>query len=92
MRKLLVLLLALGALAGAAAFLPLRGATLLERWAVAPSTRDFASRGVAEVRASLSGRTVAQTGAPAVARGPEERHTAADQAALDRLVTERTRR
>ena len=102
MARLLGALLLLGGLAAAAALVPLRGSTIVDRWNAATSTGDFVRRGWREMaqatgleepsrRAPAPGAARAAGEAARPAR-PVERLTAADRAALDRLVTERAGR
>jgi hypothetical protein len=96
MARLLGALLLVGGLAAATALVPWHGRTVLDRWKAAPSAAEFARRGWHEVaqatgfedppRRAPAARPAA--GPPRAAR-PVERHTAADRAALDRLVSDR---
>lgn len=99
MAKLVGLLLVLGALAAAVAYVPVGGRTVLDRWRKAPSAAVFATRAWGEVavaagladppprKAARAGagheRTAASHRTP-----PVERHTAADREALERIVAE----
>jgi len=92
MAKLLGLLLVLGALAGAAAFVPVGGRTVLARWQGARGPADFARRSWHEVAAAAGieeppRRSPAPRPRPGQAR-PVERHTESDRAALERVVSE----
>jgi hypothetical protein len=103
---MLKLLLAVGffaALGLAAALVPVRGATVLERWAAAPSTRVFLERGWSEAKvaaglekeksrparaATRPARPPQRNGRPAM---PTEQHSPADRAELDRIIAESAR-
>jgi hypothetical protein len=101
MAKLLGALLLLGGLAAAAALVPLGGRTVVERWNAAASPSDFARRGWHELaqasglegppRRAATSRAARPQADPARGARPVERHTPADRAALDRLVSERAR-
>jgi hypothetical protein len=103
MLKLLVAVVTLVALGIAAALVPVRGSTILERWAVAPSTGVFLERGWHEAKQALGlekergrpARNAArpQRTPPRAARNaaPAERHTDDDRAALDRIVADHAR-
>jgi hypothetical protein len=54
MRKLLVLLLAVAALAAVVAFVPVGGRSILDRWRSAGSARVFLARGWGEVERAVS--------------------------------------
>ena len=101
MLKLALLLALLIAFAGAAAGVPIHGRTVLDRWQSARGPVDFVERGWTEVKASLAGGVHGQRGAraetaraplsptrPGRSPRPVERHSEADRAALDRIVTE----
>jgi hypothetical protein len=100
MVKLLGLLLFVGALAAVVAFVPVGGRTILDRWHASQGPSDFARRGWHEV-AAHTGLEPEQPHRPAAARArsapgraaapskaPVERHTPADRAALERIVSE----
>lgn len=96
MGKLVGILLVAGGLAAAVAFLPLRGRTVLDRWQSAPSAGQFAARSWREV-AVVAGLEHPPARRPAAPRtppaqaprtAPSERHTDADRAALERVVSE----
>jgi hypothetical protein len=96
MAKLMGLLLAVGALAAAAALVPMNGRTVLARWKASAGPADFASRSWREVAlaAGLSEapahRPAARAARPAPKRSqPAESHSEADRAALERIVSER---
>jgi hypothetical protein len=92
------------ALALAAAFVPLRGATVLDRWAAAPSTSVFLERGWREVKVAMGlqkeksrparvattrpARPAQRAARPAP---PAEHHSETDRAELDRIVAEHAR-
>jgi len=104
MLKLLFGVAVLVALALAAAFVPVRGATLLERWAVAPTTGAFLERTWHEAKVAMGfertkprptraaanrpARPPPRATRPAV---PTEQHSDTDRAALDRIVSEHAR-
>jgi len=98
MLKLLFGLALLGALAAAVAFVPVHGRTVLERWNAAHGAGDFVDRGVHEAKVALGleqerakarpGRAVKPLPRAARPATPTEQHTAADRAALDRIVAE----
>jgi hypothetical protein len=103
MARLLILMTFLVALAAAVALVPVGGRTVLARWHAARGPGDFVERGWDEARAALLGTPekqprAAQRPKPAhparprsgtgAAERPAEHHTAADRAALDRLVEE----
>jgi hypothetical protein len=99
MARFLGALLLVGGLAAAAALVPWRGRTVVDRWKAAASAADFARSGWQEVAQAAgledpprraTGARAAKAEHPRPAR-PVERHTAADRAALDRLVSERAR-
>jgi len=95
MAKLVGLLLVLGALVGAAALVPLHGRTVLARWESSRGAADFARRSWQEVAAATGLEDPPRRGGatarprPAVQPRPVERHTEADRAALERVVSER---
>jgi hypothetical protein len=107
MLKLLVLL-ALVAGGVAAAYVPVRGRTVLDRWQGSRGAVDFAERAWAEARGAFRspeapgrarGRSAergrdrpASPGRPARTPLPTETHTDEDRAALDRIVAERAGR
>ncbi len=102
MLKLLFGLAVLGALAGAVAFVPLHGRTVLDRWNDSRSPRDFAERGWAEAKTSFGKETARARPARGASRPakpsrpqrpaiPTERHTDEDRAAVDRIVAGRSR-
>ena len=70
-------------------FVPVHGRTLADRWHAAGSFGQFVERGLAEVsgRDAPARPQARKPGAP-----PTEGHTAADRAAVDRLVSERLSR
>jgi hypothetical protein len=74
--RLSAILLALVALAAAASLVPLHGRTLAERWRAAPDAGAFASSTWEDL-----------TGGPP----PADEYTAAERAALERLLSERSR-
>src|SRR6185369_8435210 len=97
MLKLLFALTFAGAVALAAAFVPLRGSTLVERWRAAPDAAAFAARGWRDAKLACG---LAKEGAraarppparPARAASPSEAHSEQDRAALDRIVAEHAR-
>jgi hypothetical protein len=102
MVKLLLALAVVASVGLAATLVPIRGATVLERWAVAPSTRAFLERSWSEVKVAAGlekarparastrpARPSQRSGRPAA---PTEQHSAADRAELDRIVAEHARR
>jgi len=113
MSRLLVWASILGSLLVVAAFVPLRGRTVAERWRAAPSAIAFVEDGVKEIgdgvsrllgdeamrapphasqRSASAWRASGRAGA-APAKAPpavQERHSAADRSALDRIVAERS--
>jgi hypothetical protein len=104
MLRLAAFALALGGLAAAALLLPLDGRTVADRWRAAPDARAFASaawdelrgeppapRRAAAPRPRPGERAAAPARRPAPGPEPREGHTAADRAALDRLLGERAR-
>jgi hypothetical protein len=101
MLKLMLALAVLAALAGAVAFVPLRGRSVLDRWSASRSPREFVERGWAEAKASFGveaprprpARATSRPAKPARAHRPaEEQHTEEDRAALDRIVAEHASR
>jgi hypothetical protein len=106
MLRLLFGLALCAALAVAAAVVPLRGRTVLDRWRAAPDAAAFATRSWGEAKVALGlapepARAPARPKSPrpprAAARAarpatPTEQHTEADRAALDRVVAERAQR
>ncbi|MBI5067018.1 MAG: hypothetical protein HZB56_02180 [Deltaproteobacteria bacterium] len=99
MAKLVGFLLVVGALAGAAALVPVDGRTVLDRWQAARGPGDFVSRSWREIAVATGlqeppRRPAAQARTPASQKGqkPVEHHTDADRAALDRLVNDRAGR
>ena len=78
MRKLLVLLLAVAALAAVVAFVPVGGRSILDRWNAAGSARVFLSRGWGEIEKVVA-RTWSDPPDPgrARARGPAQASRAA---------------
>ena len=106
MLRLLFGLVLCAALAAAAAFVPLRGRTVLDRWRAAPDPGAFAARSWAEAKVAMGlapepprTATRAKAARPArpqarVARAtqPTEQHTEADRAALERVVAEHAQR
>jgi hypothetical protein len=100
MAKLVGFLLCAGALAAAVALVPVRGRTVLERWRVARGPADFVSRSWQEAAAAagLSGPQAAGKPSARASRQdgrraePTERHTAADRAEIERIVSERAGR
>jgi hypothetical protein len=103
MLKLLFALTVAGAVALAAAFVPLRGSTLVERWRAAPDAAAFAARGWRDARLACGlAKEGARAARPSAARparparsaraaSPSEAHTEQDRAALDRIVAEHAR-
>lgn len=85
-RFALKLALAAAALWALWTFVPVHGRTLAERWHAAGSVGQFVERGIAEVsgRGAPAKPQARKPGAP-----PTEGHTAADRAAVDRLLSER---
>jgi hypothetical protein len=101
MLKLLFGVAVLVALCVAVALVPFRGATVLERWAVAPSTGAFVARtwhdakvavGLEKEKARPARAAIHRPARPAARpprpAAPSEQHTEADRAALDRIVSE----
>ncbi len=68
-------------------FVPLRGRTLAQRWAAAPTAQAFVERGWAELTAARP-QAQARPGPAARARPPEG-HTEADRREVDRLLSDR---
>jgi len=99
MARLVGFLLCAGALAAAVALVPVRGRTVLERWRVARGPADFVSRSWQEA-AAAAGLSGPQAGKPPARASrqdgrraePTERHTAADRAEIERIVSERAGR
>jgi hypothetical protein len=101
MLKMLFGLLLLGALAFAAATVPLRGRTVLARWNAARTPAEFVQRGWRETKVALGleaekkpPRQAARPprpARPARPAQPTEGHTDQDRAALDRLLAEHAR-
>ncbi|HSB18826.1 MAG TPA: hypothetical protein VLD85_02325 [Anaeromyxobacteraceae bacterium] len=96
MARLVGFLLCAGALAAAVALVPVRGRTVLERWRAARGPADFVSRSWQEAAAAagLSGPQAGKPPARAARQDgrraePTERHTAADRAEIERIVSER---
>ncbi len=87
---------ALAALAAMAAFVPVGGRTVLDRWRSARTPAEFASRALGEIGRAL-GRPWREPPAPGRARPralrdpPVEHHTEADRDELDAIVAERAR-
>jgi hypothetical protein len=106
MLRLLFGLVLCAALAVAAAVVPVRGRTVLDRWRAAPDAATFTARGWAEAKVALGlapepPRAAARAKAARPPRSPAraarpavpvERHTEADRAALERVVEERAQR
>ncbi|HVI75869.1 MAG TPA: hypothetical protein VM683_12870 [Anaeromyxobacteraceae bacterium] len=105
MLRLLFGLALCAALAAAAAFVPLRGRTVLDRWRAAPDATTFATRSWSEAKAALGlapepprpGSRPKARPLRSAARGarpapPTEQHTDADRAALERVLAERAQR
>ena len=99
MWKLLFGLLLLAGLAWAAAFVPIHGRTVEDRWKSARSPADFLERGFDEAKVALGlvkppVRTAKTAkAAPHAARraAPAEDLSEKDRAAMDRLVAEHAR-
>lgn len=96
MPRLIGLLLFVGALAAAAALVPVGGRTVHDRWKASRGPSDFVSRSWREVVAA-SGISEPPARKPAArtareAARPAERHTDADRAELERIVSERAGR
>jgi len=91
MLRLLFGLVLCAALAAAAAFVPLRGRTVLDRWRakVALGLAPEPPRPAARAKAARPVHPLARAARPAP---PSEQHTEADRAALERVVAERTQR
>lgn len=106
MLRVLFGLVLCAALAAAAAFVPVRGRTVLDRWRAAPDASTFADRSLAEAKVAMGlapepPRPAARPRPPRATRPvaraarpavPTEQHTEADRAALDRVVAERAQR
>jgi hypothetical protein len=100
MLKLLFALTLAGALAGAAAFVPLRGSTLVERWSAAPTAASFVARGWRDLKVACGFAKETSRGArpqasrpghpgrPSRPGPPSEAHSDRDRAALERIVAE----
>ncbi len=102
MRKLLIGVALLASLAAAAAFVPLRGRTVWDRWSASRGPLDFFERGYHEAKAAVGlepekphpgrarparpSKPQARTARPGP---PTESHSEADRAALDRIIAER---
>lgn len=91
MVKLAGLLLVAGALAAGAAYVPIGGRTVRDRWHASKGAADFARRSFREISqaAGLLDPPARPAPKPAPPRAPVERHTEADRAALERVVAER---
>jgi hypothetical protein len=85
-RLALKLALAAAAVWAVWSFVPVRGRTLAQRWAAAPTAPAFLERGWAEL-AGATAKPQARPGPAARAR-PTEGHTDADRREVDRLVAE----
>jgi len=93
MLKLVGTLFVAGALAAGAAYVPIGGRTVRDRWHASRDASDFARRSFQEM-ARAAGlldppAKAAQPKAAPPPRQPVERHTDADRAALERVVAER---
>jgi len=93
MLRLVGLLLVAGALAAGAAYLPIGGRTVRDRWHASRGPGDFARRSFRELSQAAGlldppARPVPPKSAPSP-RTPVERHTDSDRAALERVVAER---
>lgn len=103
MLRVLFGLMLCAALAAAAALVPLRGRTVLDRWRAAPDPAAFASRSWHEGKVALGlepepPRAAARPKPARPARPPArvtrpatptEQHTEADRAALERMLADR---
>ena len=102
MARFLFGLVLVAALAAAAALVPIRGRTVLDRWQSAGSAGEFLRRAYDEARQARDpdrGHPRAghaqQSGRPssrARPASPAEHHSERDRAAIDRILTERAGR
>jgi hypothetical protein len=89
-RLALKLALAAAAVWAVFSFVPVRGRTLADRWAAAPTFSAFVERGLAEAtrdRAPPKGPQ-ARAQRPGARERPTEAHTEHDRRALDRILAE----
>ncbi len=87
-RLALKLALAAAALWAVWTFVPVRGRTLAQRWAAAPSLPAFVERSWDEVRGAPA-RPQARSPRPDARERPTEGHTEADRREVDRLLSDR---
>ena len=76
-------------------FVPVHGRTLAERWRAAGNVRTFLQRAGSEIAGLQRSAPRPQARAPGSADArerPSERHTEADRAAVDRLLSDRLSR
>ncbi len=90
-------------MAAMAAFVPVGGRTLLDRWRASSGPGDFAARALGELgkearrllrgapEPSRDARARAAPARPGQGTPPAEHHTEADRKALDAIVAERAR-
>jgi hypothetical protein len=90
-RAALKLALAAAAVWAVWTYVPIRGRTLADRWADAPTASAFLERGFAEMtggKASRSARPQARSQRGGARERPTEGHTEADRRAIDRILAD----
>jgi len=90
-RLTLKLALAAAAVWALFTYVPVRGRTLADRWAAAPTPSAFVERGVAELTGrapSRPARPQARAQRSGARERPTEGHTESDRRAIDRIVAE----